>query len=414
LGLFDALRAFLSVPAEAEPPYVPSFVGEERTLTSWTAAFGAGLDDIALGNTAAGEYVTAENALRNIAVQAAIRLLVNDVGSLPVDSFRSTDLGKKPLTPQPWMLTPDPLNPNDTWTDHVKQVVFSILTDGNDFTRAYPSVFDPQRLSVLDPMKVDVISDQGQTIYRCQGIGDLTPNEIIHIPWMRQPGHARGLNPIESAKEGLGVALAADKFVGSYFGNGATLSGVIEFPAGVNVDDTQLKQLKEDFRKKHVGASKSHAVGALTGGAAFKPLPYSNRDAQLLELRASIVEDVARLFGIPPHMLASQEPGASSYASVEQRGIDYVTHAVLPLVRRIEIGYSRLLRGQQTYIRFNLDGLQRGDSQGRSLFYTAMLQNKVMRREEVRAKEDLPYDPEAVGYLETPNNNGPTTTGAAA
>ena len=106
-------------------------------------------------------------------------------------------------------------------------------------------------------------------------------------------------------------------------------------------------------------------------------------------------------------MLGSQKPGAVGYASVEQRSIDYVTHAVLPIVRRIEVGYSRLLRGSQTYLRFNVEGLKRGDANARAVYYTSLLQNKVLRREEVRALEDFPFDPESVGYLETPNNNPP-------
>jgi HK97 family phage portal protein len=340
-------------------------------------------------------------------VQAAIRLIVNDIGSLPVDAFRRQTQGRKELRRPTWVEEPNPLNPNVTWEDHVKQVVFGLLTDGNAFVRVFPNVFNVQGIEVLDPTSVDAKPFRGNIVYTVKGEGDLSPAEIIHVPWMLLPGKSRGLNPIEAAKQGLGIALASDEFVGSYFGNGAVMSSWIKVPPGVDLTDAQIAQLKSAVRREHVGTRKSHAVGALTGGAELMPFDYNNRDAQLLELRDQIVEDVARLFGIPPHMLGSQKPGAVGYASVEQRSIDYVTHAILPIVKRVEVGYSRLLRGQQTYLKFNVNGLLRGDLQARAAFYSTMLESKVVRREEVREWEDLPFDPEGVGYLETPNNNAP-------
>ena len=403
MAIRDTLRAWFSPPPALQHP--SSFMGPaaERALASLFRTDG----EWDHGNTTSGEMVSAEKALHTIAVQAAVRLLVNDIGSLPVDTYRTQSEGTDEITKPSWVVTPNPLNPNDTWEDHVKQVVFSILSEGNAFTRCFPSVYQPESIVSLDPETVDIITRGGETIYAVDGVGRLTPNEVVHIPWIRQPGKARGLDPITYAKEGLGIAIAADKYVGAFFGRGATLTGWFETPPGVSMDEQQVKDAITGFERKHVGAGKSHAVGAATGGLTFKPFEVKNRESQLLELRDSIVEDVARLFGIPPHMLGSQKPGAVGYASVEQRSIDYVTHAVLPIVRRIETGYSRLLRGQKTYLRFNVRGLLRGDEAARSAYYTALLNAKVIRREEVRKLEDLPFDPEGVGYLETPNNNAP-------
>lgn len=393
-GLIDALRAWFN-----PPPTVQRSLSDAAWGSGWVPA-----------DSAAGVAVDTERALRSIAVQAAIRLLTNDIASLPVDAFRKVSNQQRTELRKPdWIVQPNPNNPNETWEDHLKQVVFAALTDGNDFTYVFPSIFDPQGLAVLDPKDVDIKGSGplSETTYDVKGLGKaLTPANIIHIPWLVPAGKKRGLNPIEAAKQGLGVALAADEFVGSYFGNGAVLSGVIEYPVGSEPTPAQVEDLKRDFAKRHVGVRKSHAVGALTGGATFKPFEYNNRDAQLIELRQDIVEEVARLFGIPPHMLGSQRPGAVSYASVEQRSIDYVTHAVLPIVRRIETGYSRLLRGQQTYLKFNLSGLLRADHKTRWESYGVALDKKVIKRDEVRALEDLPFDGE-LGYLETPNNNAP-------
>lgn len=416
-GFLDALRAFFTpapgfAPSADDVPYGAVWIESERALGR-NALFRIGDDDLFdRGNTAAGEAVDAESAMRLIAVQAAVRLLVNDIASLPVDAFRGTGAARAEITKPSWMVTPNPVNPNYTWQDYIKQVAFSILVDGESFTRAFPNTRSVEGLGVIATSNVrDVTADGFGVQYKLNNGADLTPDEVIHIPWLLPPGKLRGLNPINAAREGLGIGLASDKFVGRYFGEGAVLSGVIEFPAGVEPTADQIEQIKRDFKRKHGGARKSHAVGAITGGGKYVPFDYNNRDAQLLELRDSVIEDVARLFGIPPHMLGSQKPGAVAYASVEQRSIDYVTHAILPIVSRIEAGHNRLLRGPETYIKFNVKGLLRGDEQARAQFYDRLLQNKVMRREEVRALEDLPFDGE-LGYLETPNNNAPDATPA--
>jgi HK97 family phage portal protein len=406
VALRDALRAFFSPAPGVEPPYIPlDEVIAERGITAedmWGPSADMWRDQVA-----AGERVDSDTAMRSIAVQAAVRLLVNDIGSLPTDTFRKEGLGRKPISPPVWVEDPNPLDPNETWEDHIKQVVYSLTTTGHSFTRCHPNRFRVEGVEVLDPLNVDIQPFRGNVVYDVKGVGALSPADIVSIPWILAPGKKRGMNPIEAAKQGIGIALASDQFVGSYFGDGTILSGVIEFPLGVDPTDAQIEGIKKDFKRKHQGARKSHAVGALTGGAMYKPFEVSNRDAQLLELRDQIVEEVARLFGIPPHMLGSQKPGAVGYASVEQRSIDYVTHAVLPIVSRIEKGYSRLMRGQQTYIKFNLNGLLRGDLAARAAYYDSLLNSKIMRREEVRNLEDLPFDAEGVGYLETPNNNAP-------
>ena len=409
-GFLDALRAFFNPPSgftsPDSVPYGTVWITEDRGFTSANDA-----DFETRGNSSAGEVVDAESAMGLIAVQAAVRLLVNDIRSLPVDVYRGSGSRRAEISKPAWMLTPNLLNPNYTWTDYVGQIVYSMLTEGESFTRCFPDTRALSGVGVIPATSIlDIKADALQVTYHTATGPALTPNEVVHIPWVLPPGKLRGLNPIEAAAEGLGIGLASDRFTGRFFGEGATLSGWIEFPAGAEPTDEQVKGIKADFRRKHQGARRSHAVGALTGGAKYVPFDYNNKDAQLQELRDAIVEDVARLFGIPPHMLGSQKPGAVGYASVEQRSIDYVTHAVLPIVNRIEAGHNRLLRGGETYLKFNVNGLLRGDAQSRATYYGQMAQIKVMRREEIRAFEDLPYDPDSVGYLETPNNNPPDNT----
>jgi HK97 family phage portal protein len=290
----------------------------------------------------------------------------------------------------------------------------AMLLDGNSFTLASPSVFDERPdLFVLDPRLVDVEKDRnGEPEYIIRDSGGtelrrLTPFNCIHIPLWRRPGAARGLSPIEAMKQGIGRGMAAEEMGARYFGQGSTFGAVIEYPREVDPDDNDVKELIRKLNNKHQGVKNSWAIGAITGGGTIKELGMKPSDAQLIETEEWTLEQVARTYGVPPSLLGSQKPGAVAYASVEQRAIDYVVHGVLPLTVRIEKAYSRLLpRG--SYVKFNLNGLLRGDGKARWEQYGIGLDKKVVTRDEVRVWEDLnPFGDERGGLLETPNNNAP-------
>lgn len=376
----------------------------QRALT-YQQLWNTGLD-WAPKNTIAGVSVSMETALNASAVWACVRLLSNDIAGLPLDAYRRlADGGRQPIRLPAFLERPSP-NPNVTRDIYVQMVVTSLLLDGNAFVYVLPDATRPQEVRVLDPGTVTVRTNGGETTYRVQGSDrELTPEEIVHIPWIILPGKNRGMNPIDAARETIGMSLAADQYGAAYFGNGATLSMALKAPPDRELTDEQIEALQRQFERRHIGARKSHAVGVLTGGLEVVDMAKSNRDSQFLELRRYQVEDVGRLYGVPPHMIGSQEPGAVAYASVEQRSIDYVTHAVQPIVERLETAHERLLRGQRTFVKFNLEGLKRGDQKSRYDAWRVALETKFMTRDEVRAKEDL--EPLGLGFLETPNNNAP-------
>jgi len=172
--------------------------------------------------------------------------------------------------------------------------------------------------------------------------------------------------------------------------------------------EEQIRKVLRGLEKRHKGNKNAWTLGALTGGATLHELMVKPSDLQMIESEEWTLEQYARTLGIPPSMLGSQKPGAVAYASVEQRSIDYVVHAIVPIVTRIEKAYSRLLpRG--SYIKFNVRGLLRGDLQTRYSAYQTGLQSKFLTRDEVRGWEDLePFGGKDGGFLETPNNNPPS------
>ena len=350
--------------------------------------------------SAAGISVTAEQAMQS-AIGACVRLLADDISSLPVDVYRKVDGESTPAARPPWLEYPTGRR-WDTFQAHISDVVVSTLTDGNAFVGCAPDTYSPRMFSVKDPDQWQVvIEDDGGIVYTGPNGQRLTEAAMMHIPWVRMPGKLRGLSVLDASRESTGLELAARQWASAFFGNGGTLGTIIKHPGKPSPEELDL--LRDSFQKRHAGSASAFKLGLLTGGADIVDGTIKPQDAALEPLWKHVLEEAARLFHIPPHLLGSQATGTSSYASVEQKSIEYVQHAVIPVTTRIEAAYGRFLPAG-TFLKFNTNALMRGDMKTRAEWYTVALQNKVMLREEVRSKEDLP-SLGALGWLETPNNN---------
>lgn len=363
----------------------------------------------------AGVEVNADTALSLSVVYGAIRLLSEDIGGLPVDAFRKRAGVREQIDPAPsWIDLPLPLDPSVTTPDHFSQVVNAMVSVGENITVALPNVSFVGELHVLDPRNVEVSrNSRGVPVYRpttgdFKGI-EFSPDQIIHIPLFRRAGAQRGLSPIEAMAQGIGRGMAAQDLGSRIFSNGEWIKALVEYPIEAGeVTDEQVRAMLRGLEKRHKGKRNAWTLGALTQGAKLHELMVKPSDLQMIESEEWTLEQFARTLGIPPSMLGSQKPGAVAYASVEQRSIDYVAHAVLPIVQRIEKAYSRLLpRG--SYIKFKANALLRGDVAARFAAYQIALQNKIMTIDEIRALEDMdPFGDSRGGLLETPNNNPPS------
>ena len=383
-------------------PLLDLFRPQERAITP-QQLFSTGLDELYSSESATGIRVTTDLAMQ-AAIGACVRLLADDISTLPVDVFRQVGKRKEEIEKPDWMARPSG-RLWDTWTNHISDDVVSLGTDGNAFILAQPHFMALETLRVLDPEGIDIL-DGPQLRYRIEGGATLDETEVIHIPWVRLPGTLRGISPVAASKESIGLELAAREWASRFFGNGATVGGVIKHPGKPSKEE--LDELRKQFAIKHQGRRKSWAFGVLTGGAELVPTALKPAEADLEPLWRQVLEAACRIYHIPTHLVASQDPGAAARSSVEERGIAYVRHAVRPFVRRLEPIYSALIPGDDTFVRFNLNGLMQGNADARAQVYNLMLQGKTMTREEVRDLEDLPYDGD-LGYLETPNNNSGAT-----
>jgi HK97 family phage portal protein len=209
---------------------------------------------------------------------------------------------------------------------------------------------------------------------------------MIHITEITKPGQLRGVSRVEELKDNLGLTSALQTFASKFFAQGAITSGVIETPLGLNRE--QAKELVDGYSTRHKGLQKSHKIGVLTGGAKFNKTSVNPDEAQMLESRKLQIEEICRIFRVPPHMVGVTTAGSMSYASVEQNSINFVTHTLRPTIAKIEDAYSALLP-DGAFLRVNVDGLLRGDFATRMQGYSIGSQAGFYSTNDIRRFEDL-------------------------
>lgn len=360
----------------------------ERRAVSFQQVFGTG--GFFGAGTYAGVSMSQEQSLRISTAYACVRLLADTVSTLPVDSFVRRDGIRTPFRPRPvWLDQPDP-DLATSRDEHLTQVMVSLLLDGNAFIRV---VRDPLgnvlALIVLDPRRVEVRRNRDFAVeYYLKDIDKvLGKSEVLHITELRKPGALRGTSRVDELREVFGLTAALDEFASRFFGQGSQTSGVIEVPGALTRE--QAKDLVDAFEEGHKGLSRSHRPGVLFGGAKFNKTGVDPNEAQMLESRKMQVEEIARAFRVPLHMLSTAIPGAMSYASVEQNAIQFATYTIRPYLSRLENAYSSLLP-QGVFIRFNMDGILRGDIQTRFSAYSTGTQAGFLSVNDIHRLEDLP------------------------
>lgn len=356
---------------------------EQRTL-SYQQVFANGEDFTT--QTESSVVINNETAYKIVAFFAAVSLYSDTISTLPVDAFIRLDGDRKPYRPKPtWIDQPDV---DMTRQAHYGQVVTSLLVNGNAYVRVFrDNNGDVVNLICLDPLKVKVERTAvGRKIFIVEGENrPLTTNDVLHIIDLAIPGSLIGASRVEKLKDALGVATALQNYASRFFSQGATTSGVIEFPGALTPE--QSKNLADGFDSRHRGYRKAHKTGVLFGGATYKQTTVPNDQAQFLDSRRFAVEEIARAFNVPLHMMGI--PGTNSYASVEQNNLQWISHSLRPILEKIEWAYSQLLPGN-AFIKFNFNALLRGDLQSRATAYSIMLQQGAETINEVRRFEDLP------------------------
>ena len=381
------------------------FQNNENRALSFQSIWANG-GDTEMG-TRAGTNVNSDTVFQVNAIFSAISLISDTIATLPVDSFISLDGVRKPFRPSPaWLQQPD--------VDTTKEAFYgacivSLLLDGNAFIRVYSNnQGEIVNMAVLNPLDVEIKRNGvGKVMYLVDGEKKLlSQEEVVFIPDIVRPGKIRGVSRVEALKENFGLAMALESYAQTFFGRGTQTSGIIEFPEMLSAEEA--KQLANGFDSRHRGWSRAHKTGVLSGGATYKSTSVTNDQAQFIDSRRMAVEDVARAFNIPPHLLGL--PGTNTYSSVEQNNQAFVTHTLRPIVQKLESGFS-----QSAFVRFNLDNLLRADSESRHSSYSIGLQAGYYTINDVRRFEDLqPVEDNAANNVRVPLANVDITAAEVA
>ncbi|HEY9059215.1 MAG TPA: phage portal protein [Pseudobacteroides sp.] len=352
------------------------------------------------GSTSSGKAVNERTAMQTTAVYACVRILAETLASLPLHTYKYTDRGKdKAIDHQLYYLLHDEPNPEMTSFVFRETLMSHLLLWGN----AYAQIVRDRNGRVLalypllpDKMTVDRDS-KGQVFYQYQtdaGTATLKSDVVLHIPGLGFDG-LMGYSPIAMAKNAIGMAIATEEYGAKFFANGANPGGVLEHP-GVVKDP---KRVRESWNSVYQGSGNAHRVAVLEEGMKFSPIGIPPEQAQFIATRKFQLNEIARIFRIPPHMIGDLEK--SSFSNIEQQSLEFVKYTLDPWVVRWEQAMQRALllptEKRDYFVKFNVDGLLRGDYQSRMNGYSVGRQNGWLSSNDIRELENLNRIPEELG-----------------
>ena len=346
------------------------------------------------GGTTSGKAVNERTAMQTSAVYACVRILAESVAGLPLHVYERTANGSKSTKPSHplYRLLHD--EPNREMTSFVfrETLMSHLLLWGNAYAqiirdgRGFPIALYPL---LPDRMAVDR-NESGELVYTYQsdkGQVKLRRENVLHIPGLGFDGLI-GYSPIAMAKNAVGLALATEDYGATFFANGANPGGVLEHPGVIKPE--QADRLRESWQSQFGGAN-AHRVAVLEEGLKFHQMSIPPEQAQFLETRKFQINEIARIFRVPPHMVGDLEK--SSFSNIEQQSLEFVKYTLDPWVVRWEQSLQQALilpsEKATIFIKFNLDGLLRGDYQSRMQGYSTGIQNGFMSVNDVRGLEDM-------------------------
>ena len=362
-----------------------------------------------MGGSSAGKNVNERSAMQMTAVYSCVRILAEAVAGLPLHLYRYKEDGgkEKALDFNLYHLLHD--EPNKEMSSFIfrETLMTHLLLWGN----AYAQIIRNGKGEVValyplmpNKMKVDrdengelyytytrsteeALTMEGSTVY-------LTPRDVLHIPGLGFDGLV-GYSPIAMAKNAIGLAIATEEYGAKFFANGAAPSGVLEHP-GTFKDPARLR---ENWNSTFGGSANSGKVAVLEEGMKYTPISISPEQAQFLETRKFQIDEIARIFRVPPHMVGDLEKW--SFSNIEQQSLEFVKYTLDPWVVRWEQSLARSLLTEDEkkiyFFKFNLEGLLRGDYASRMSGYATARQNGWMSANDIRELENMDKIPAEEG-----------------
>jgi len=350
------------------------------------------------GSTPAGKVVNERTAMQTSAVYACVRILSEAIAGLPLHVYRyKPDGGKERVPDHPlYYLLHDAVNEEMTSFVFRETLMSHLLLWGNAFAQIirngrgqviglYPLL--PDRMQVDRAPTGELVytyyrdpDERGKT-----GVITLRRDQVLHVPGLGYDGLI-GYSPIAMVRNSIGMSLAVEDFGAAFFANGANPGGLLEHP-GVVKDPERLRQ---SWQAQFSGAG-AHRIAVLEDGLQFKQMSIAPDQAQFLETRKFQINDIARIFRVPPSMIGDLD--RATYSNVEQMSLDFVKFTLNPWVCRWENSLQQCLllpsERQELFIKLNLDGLLRGAYKERMDGYSIGIRNGIFSVNDVRTLEQM-------------------------
>ena len=361
------------------------------------------------GPSTSGKSVNEFTAMQTTAVYACVRILSETLAALPLQLYRYTPGGKERVYDHPlYHLLHDEPNPEMTSFIFRETLMSHLLIWGNAYAQIIRDRLGRvQGLYPLRPDKMSVCRDENGQIYyiytkttdenpavRPYGQVPLRKDEVLHIPGLGFDGLV-GYSPIAMARNAVGMTMACEEYGASFFANGASPSGVLEHP-GVLKDPSKVR---DSWNAVYQGSANAHKVAVLEEGMKYQQIGIPPEEAQFLETRKFQLNEIARLYRIPPHMIGDLEK--RSFNNIEQQSMEFVKYTLDPWVIRWEQAMQKSLflpeEKKQYFLKFNVNGLMRGDYESRMTGYSIGRQNGWLSANDIREMEDMNPVPDEEG-----------------
>lgn len=361
------------------------------------------------GPSTSGKNVNEFTAMQTTAVYACVRILSETLAALPLQLYRYTPGGKERVYDHPlYHILHDEPNPEMTSFIFRETLMSHLLIWGNAYAQIIRDRLGRvQGLYPLRPDKMTVCRDESGQIYyiytktsdenpaiKPYGQVPLRKYEVLHIPGLGFDGLV-GYSPIAMARNAVGMTMACEEYGASFFANGASPSGVLEHP-GVLKDPAKVR---DSWNAVYQGSANAHKVAVLEEGMKYQQIGIPPEEAQFLETRKFQLNEIARLYRIPPHMIGDLEK--SSFNNIEQQSMEFVKYTLDPWVIRWEQAMQKALflpeEKKQYFLKFNVNGLMRGDYESRMTGYSIGRQNGWLSANDIREMEDMNPVPDEEG-----------------
>lgn len=367
------------------------------------------------GSTWADQSVTPASAMQIAAVWRAIKLKASTVGTLPPNIYEDTAQGAKlvrdQVTPYDTLVRVSP-NADQTRVEFWESIVGAEALLGNGYALKKRVGKRVVALELLNPQASGPFRNS-QNALRYRGYGfhgehypDLAPEEVFHLKGFNF-GTDEGLSAVSYGAQSLAMTIAANKAAAKIFKSGLSASGFLETGQVLGPDDRdRLNKIMAEYQ----GNDASDKMMILEGGMKWNRLSMSAVDAQLLSTMGFNIEEIARWFGMPPILLGHSSDGQTMWGT----GVEAIIQAWYTLglradITRIETAFGKRViepadQGRY-YLKFNVNGLLRGDSETQARIAASLAQNGLRNRDDLRALDDLPPIPDGSGQKYTVQSN---------